>query len=407
MRPACARRMCRRRAASVLEVGIGSGLEPAVLHDAVTQLYGVDPSAELLAMARAKAAAAPFPVELFHGDADRLPLADASVDTVVVTWSLCSIANAPDALREMRRVLKPGGTLIFVEHGLSPDAGVRKWQNRLTPVWRRFAGGCHLNRKMDDLVRDAGFTIARSAHGVCAGAARVHVHVRRTGAETLKRKTKNEKRIASRSMANIRLATADDAVCGRGHLRAVLRGQRHLVRGDGAERRRDGAAHRDVRAQRPWIVLEDDGGVIGYAYASPHNERWAYRWCVNTAIYISRTHHRRGAGRALYTTLFELLRASWLLPGRRGHHAAESGQRRAARSDGIRAGWRVSSHRLQDGRLARCGLVSGGDTACAGRPCGAALDRLSSPTSAEWQDAVSAGLDLCLGRNEERKTKSE
>ena len=92
-------------------------------------------------------------------DADRLPFADASFDTVVVTWSLCSIANARDALREMRRVLKPGGTLIFVEHGLSPDAGVRKWQNRLTPFWRPFTGGCHLNRKMDDLVRDAGFTI--------------------------------------------------------------------------------------------------------------------------------------------------------------------------------------------------------------------------------------------------------
>ena len=88
-------------------------------------------------MAREKAAASPFPVELLNRDADRLPLADASVDTVVVTWSLCSIANAADALREMRRVLKPGGVLIFVEHGLSPDAGVRKWQNRLTPFWRR------------------------------------------------------------------------------------------------------------------------------------------------------------------------------------------------------------------------------------------------------------------------------
>jgi ubiquinone/menaquinone biosynthesis C-methylase UbiE len=111
-------------------------------------------------MARARTAAAPFPVELFNRDADRIPLADASVDTVVVTWSLCSIDNAADALREMRRVLKPEGALIFVEHGLSPDAGVRKWQNRLTPYWKRLAGGCHLNRKMDDLVRDAGFTIA-------------------------------------------------------------------------------------------------------------------------------------------------------------------------------------------------------------------------------------------------------
>ena len=87
-------------------------------------------------------------------------MADASIDTVVVTWSLCSIGNAAEALREMRRVLNTGGMLIFVEHGLAPDVRVRKWQNRLTPIWRPFAGGCHLNRKMDDLVRGAGLTIA-------------------------------------------------------------------------------------------------------------------------------------------------------------------------------------------------------------------------------------------------------
>lgn len=144
----------------VLEIGIGSGLNLPFYTSAVTHLHGVDPSAELLAMARDKVAAAPFPVELLNREAGQIPLADASIDTVVVTWSLCSIANPTGALREMRRVLKPGGALIFVEHGLSPDAGVRKWQNRLTPVWRLFTGGCHLNRKMDDLIRSAGFTIA-------------------------------------------------------------------------------------------------------------------------------------------------------------------------------------------------------------------------------------------------------
>jgi SAM-dependent methyltransferase len=128
-------------------------------------------------MAREKAAAAQFPVELFNCSADRIPLGDASVDTVVVTWSLCSIARAEDALREMRRALKPGGTFIFVEHGLSPDARVGKWQNRLTPFWRAFAGGCHLNRKMDDLVRGAGFYHRGLAHGICAGTACAHVHV--------------------------------------------------------------------------------------------------------------------------------------------------------------------------------------------------------------------------------------
>jgi ubiquinone/menaquinone biosynthesis C-methylase UbiE len=144
----------------VLEVGIGSGLNLPFYASGVTRLYGVEPSVELLAMARERAAASPFPVDLIRGSADRLPLADASIDTAVVTWSLCSIGNAAEALREIGRVLNTGGMLIFVEHGLAPDAGVRKWQNRLTPFWRPFAGGCHLNRKMDDLVRGAGLTIA-------------------------------------------------------------------------------------------------------------------------------------------------------------------------------------------------------------------------------------------------------
>lgn len=143
----------------VLEVGVGSGLNLPFYTKAVTRFHGVDRSAELLAMARANAKAAPFPVDLLLHDAAQLPFADAYVDTVVVTWSLCSVANAAGATSEMRRVLKPGGALIFVEHGLSPDAGVRKWQNRLTPAWRQFAGGCHLNRKPDDLLRAAGFII--------------------------------------------------------------------------------------------------------------------------------------------------------------------------------------------------------------------------------------------------------
>ena len=143
----------------VVEVGIGSGLNLPFYTRDVTRLYGIDPSRELLAMAKEKAAAARFPVELFNQEAERIPLDAASVDTVVVTWSLCSIADPAAALGEMRRVLKPSGTLIFIEHGLSTDPRVRKWQNRLTPVWRRFAGGCHLNRKMDDLVRAAGFTL--------------------------------------------------------------------------------------------------------------------------------------------------------------------------------------------------------------------------------------------------------
>jgi ubiquinone/menaquinone biosynthesis C-methylase UbiE len=154
---------------TVLEVGIGSGLNLPFYTGAVTRLYGIDPSGELLAMAKQKAAAAPFPVELLKGDAGCLPFPSASIDAVVVTWSLCSIANPHRALGEMHRVLKPAGWLIFVEHGLAPDAGVRKWQNRLTPFWRPIAGGCHLNREMDDLVRGAGFSIVELTTGYIPG----------------------------------------------------------------------------------------------------------------------------------------------------------------------------------------------------------------------------------------------
>lgn len=146
---------------TVLEVGIGSGLNlPFYSVPGVARLIGVDPSADLLSMARKKIDGVGFPVTLVEQPADRIPLDDQSVDTAVVTWSLCSIQNPVAALGEMRRVLKPGGRLIFIEHGLSPDVRVQSWQNRLTPLWRRLAGGCHLNRKTDDLIRSAGFSIA-------------------------------------------------------------------------------------------------------------------------------------------------------------------------------------------------------------------------------------------------------
>lgn len=146
----------------VLEVGIGSGLNlPFYSGAAVSHVYGIDPSRDLLAMAQTKIdAGLPIPVTLIPQSADRIPLADQSVDTVVVTWSLCSIPDPAATLREMRRVMKADGRLIFAEHGLSPDAHVQSWQNRLTPMWRRLAGGCHLNRKIDDEIRAAGFSIA-------------------------------------------------------------------------------------------------------------------------------------------------------------------------------------------------------------------------------------------------------
>jgi SAM-dependent methyltransferase len=144
---------------SVLEVGIGSGLNLPYYTPAVTRLQGVDPSPELLAMARSKIAHVPFPVELECQSAERLQVDTGSVDTVVTTWTLCSIPDPLEALREMKRVLRAGGRLLFVEHGQSPDPGVRAWQRRLNPLWRRIAGGCHLDRKVDDLIRSAGLSI--------------------------------------------------------------------------------------------------------------------------------------------------------------------------------------------------------------------------------------------------------
>jgi ubiquinone/menaquinone biosynthesis C-methylase UbiE len=142
----------------VLEIGIGSGLNlPYYLTGSVSAVWGLDPSPEMTAMAAKPARAAPFPVGLINAPAEAIPLPSASFDTVVVTYALCSIADVPAALREMRRVLSPEGTLVFCEHGAAPDANVRRWQDRLTPLWRRVAGGCHLNRDIPALIARGGF----------------------------------------------------------------------------------------------------------------------------------------------------------------------------------------------------------------------------------------------------------
>src|SRR5712671_58052 len=124
----------------VLEIGVGSGLNFPLYGKQVEFVYGIDPSERLLSIARRRAAASAIPVELLLGSATAIPLADDAVDTVVMTWTLCSIPDPLAALREMRRVLKPNGNLCFVEHGLSPEPGVERWQHRLTPAWRRMAG---------------------------------------------------------------------------------------------------------------------------------------------------------------------------------------------------------------------------------------------------------------------------
>ena len=144
----------------VLEIGIGSGLNLPFYTSEVKRVYGVDPSLELQRMARERAAGWPVDVEfLLQSAEDPIPLPNDSVDTIVMTWTLCSIPNPAKALEQMRRVLKPGGNLIFVEHGRAPDGGVAAWQDRLNPTWKRIGGGCNLNRKVDELITEAGFHI--------------------------------------------------------------------------------------------------------------------------------------------------------------------------------------------------------------------------------------------------------
>jgi len=144
----------------VLEAGIGSGLNLPFYSSEVSRVYGVDPSPELQSMARKRMAGQAVNVEFLSQSAEQaLPLADQSVDTVVITWTLCSIADPTGALRQMKRVLKPSGRLIFVEHGRAPDSRVAAWQDRLNPFWKHIAGGCHLNRKIDTLLTEGGFTI--------------------------------------------------------------------------------------------------------------------------------------------------------------------------------------------------------------------------------------------------------
>jgi ubiquinone/menaquinone biosynthesis C-methylase UbiE len=144
---------------NVLEIGFGSGLNLPWYPAAVTRVYAVEPSDEAWKMARRAIEGASFPVERIGRSAEAIPLPDASVDGAVSTWSLCTIPEVARALREVRRVLKPGGAFHFVEHGRSPEPRVARWQDRLTPLQKRLAGGCHLNREIDRLIEAAGLRL--------------------------------------------------------------------------------------------------------------------------------------------------------------------------------------------------------------------------------------------------------
>jgi ubiquinone/menaquinone biosynthesis C-methylase UbiE len=153
----------------VVEIGFGSGLNVPSLPESVSTVYAVEPSLVARELASERIAESPVDVRLVGLDGQSLPLGDASVDTALSTFTLCTIPEVERALREVRRVLKPGGTFHFLEHGLSPDPGVERWQHRLNGIEKAMAGGCNLDRPIDHLIRDAGFEVTRLEHDELAG----------------------------------------------------------------------------------------------------------------------------------------------------------------------------------------------------------------------------------------------
>lgn len=147
-----------RATGKVLEIGIGTGRNLEFYdRDKLSALHGLDPADQMNAKAEARAKKAGLEVELITLSAEQIPAPDASYDTIVCTFTLCTIPDPVKALREMRRVLNPGGQLLFCEHGRSPEPHVHKWQDRLTPYWKPIAGGCHLNRSVNDMLAEGGF----------------------------------------------------------------------------------------------------------------------------------------------------------------------------------------------------------------------------------------------------------
>jgi ubiquinone/menaquinone biosynthesis C-methylase UbiE len=153
------RQVCEGLAGEVVEIGFGSGLNVPFYPPTVTRVAAIEPADTGWKLARKRLDATSIPVERSGLDGQTLPFGDDTFDAALSTWTMCTIPDLPAALRELRRVTKPGGTLHFVEHGLAPDEPVRRWQHRLEPLQKRLFGGCHLTRPIVELVTAAGFTI--------------------------------------------------------------------------------------------------------------------------------------------------------------------------------------------------------------------------------------------------------
>lgn len=154
----------------VFEIGCGGGMnQPLYDRQMVTGFAGIDPSGKLLDYARQQAALKGWNADIRQGFGENIPFADNEFDTVVCTYTLCSVDNSGQVLSELRRILKPGGSFLFLEHGRAPDAGVRQWQERIEPLWKRMMGGCHLTRPITDAVRDAGFSVTPIDQGYMKG----------------------------------------------------------------------------------------------------------------------------------------------------------------------------------------------------------------------------------------------
>ena len=144
----------------VLEVGVGSGLNlPFYDKSKIDELWGLDPSEELSDMARKVADRENIVVNFISSGAEEIPLPDSYFDSVLITYTMCTIPEVARANKEIKRVLKRGGKLIFCEHGEAPDENIRKWQKRINPFWGKLAGGCNINRKIPSLIQNAGFEI--------------------------------------------------------------------------------------------------------------------------------------------------------------------------------------------------------------------------------------------------------